>query len=75
MDGPPEAGRSETLAIRWIGMWPGESANAQPFDAPPLASNPGIPAMTEAIRRSSWYPVSTPSVIRSQDWAATPSSS
>ena len=34
MSGPPSAGCSDTFAIRWIGMWPGESANAQPLDRP-----------------------------------------
>ena len=42
VDGPPAAGCSETLAIRWIGMWPGESANAQPLE-PAEALHPGDP--------------------------------
>jgi hypothetical protein len=38
--GPSAAGWRETFAIRWIGMWPGESAYAQPFERPP--STPGL---------------------------------
>ena len=30
--GPSGAGWRETLAIRWMGTWPGESAYAQPLD-------------------------------------------
>ena len=45
--GRPAAGCSETLAIRCSGMWPGESANAQPLDAVRARS-------ACAIRRSSW---------------------
>ena len=44
--GPPAAGSSDTLAIRCSGMWPGESANAQPLERPKPFS--------WAIRRSSW---------------------
>ena len=67
VDGPPSAGCKDTLAIRCSGMCPGESAKAQPLDRPrPISA---------AIRRSSWYPDSTPPVIRSHDWPATPSSS
>ena len=40
VSGPSAAGCSDTLAIRWIGMWPGESAYAQPLERPSLSSAP-----------------------------------
>ena len=47
MDGPsPGAGCNDTLAIRWMGMWSGESAKAQPLDRPDPDS--------VAMDRSSW---------------------
>ena len=63
----PGAGWSETLAMRWMGTCRGESAKAQPLERPrPFSA---------AMRRSSWYPTSTPSRTMSKDWPATPSSS
>src|SRR6266540_5169538 len=67
VDGPPGAGCSDTFAIRCTGMWPGESAYAQPLERPrPISC---------AIRRSVWYPTRTPSFTMFQVWVCTPSSS
>ncbi|CAM5630252.1 hypothetical protein STENM223S_03828 [Streptomyces tendae] len=46
VDIPAGSGRSDTLAMRCTGTWPGESANAHPLDR----SNP----VSLAILRSSW---------------------
>ena len=39
----PGAGRSETFAIRWIGVCAGESAKAQPLDRPSPSSSRDSP--------------------------------
>src|SRR4026208_161805 len=45
VSGPCGSGCRDTFAIRWIGMWPGESANAHPLERPALSSAPEGGAM------------------------------